>query len=514
MMTSPSARPLDPMAEESGSLTRPQPSPRREGTAIVVGALVSGAVIRLALMLGPAGFLNSDEAFTGLIARSLGQGELFWIFPGQSYQGTLEGFIVAPLQVLLGPSALLLKLTSASIWLASAWMLELAGRRIAATRPGVVFALVWLWSSSMVLLSSMSLVGYGSGLALCSVGWWAWSQGALKGQAWPWMLMAGAGFGAAVWQQPTFLPTAVVVGLATLLVPAARALRSVGALGVGMLIGVLPLVAFNAADDWSGLDVPQQPGDFSYADRVRVTLTQLLPRMTGIRLRRDDWTFGSVVAVGTALVLVAAFMWFAAHEWSSSPMARPLILLAPLNVLGIAAFSTSWYTVDARYAISFVPVLAIILGTVVTKIVDGRRPVVLGAALTGLVLATTVVPLWREDYLSSAPPNADIDDLVSEINRLGFRCALGDYWSTHRLDYLADGQVRASAEPPYVVRLPELYESISSAPGRYVRLAPIGSETDARYSAESGASWTRREVSGTAVFVPTVAGPTVDDAVC
>ena len=187
--------------------TRPAPRPRTRAdhsTATIVGAsLLLGVVLRLVVVLGPAGVLNSDEAFTGLIARSVTEGSFLWIFPGQSYQGTLEGFVVAPIQWILGPSR------SYSNSPAPRYGSGVRGYSTSpaggsrARRPGLVFALVWLWSSSVLLLSSTSLVGYGSGLALCAFGWWAWSKGANDERAWHWMTLAGIGFGAAVWQQPT-----------------------------------------------------------------------------------------------------------------------------------------------------------------------------------------------------------------------------------------------------------------------------------------------------------------------
>jgi hypothetical protein len=86
---------------------------------------------------------------------------------------------------------------------------------------------------------------------------------------------------------------------------------------------------------------------------------------------------------------------------------------------------------------------------------------------------------------------------------MGFRCAVGDYWTTYRIDYLADGRFHASATPPYPVRLTHLYKEIVSEPGRYVRIATIGFPFDQQYSAETGDAWRRLEIAGVAVFVPT-----------
>ena len=491
----------------------PHTTAQQSGRALMLAAFLIGALLRLPLIFGQQGILNSDEAFTGLIARELSDGRLYWIFPAQAYQGTLEAFVAAAVTPLFGPSAPLLKLVSAAFWLASALLLDLAARRISGSRPGVVFTLVWLWSSSMVLLSATSLVGYGSGLLFCSLGYWAWSRAESSHPTWLWMVIAGIGFGAATWQQPTFLPTAVIFGLGTLLVPGLRAVRCLAALAGGMLVGVSPLIAFNAANRWIGLESPPQP-DYTFFDRVRLTLTDLLPRSVGARLRNGEWTLGAAVAAITIAAMVVAFVWVAVHMWHQRPLMRPLILLAAINVPAVAAFSTSWYTVDARYAVSFVPVLAIIVGTAMSLLAQRFGARIVAPTLTGLAIVGLVVPLYREGSFAAGTPNKDVGVLVDQIRSTGFHCAVGDYWSTHRVDYLADGEFHASAAPPYPVRLPRLYEQIIDEPGRYVLLAPVGSALDQQYTADAGEDWQRSEVAGTAVFSPVAPAPPSPDGLC
>jgi hypothetical protein len=280
-----------------------------------------------------------------------------------------------------------------------------------------------------------------------------------------------------------------------------------------MIVGVAPLIAFNAANDWSGLHSPPQP-HFTYLERLRLTITGLLPRSLGIRLRNGDWTFGRGLAVVTMAVLLGACIWASAISWRRYPMARPVIVLALVNVLAIAAFSTSWYTADARYAISFVPVLAITFGAAITEAARrSGRPVVV-PALSCLAIIGLLVPLYREGSFATATPNADIDVIVDEVRAMGFRCAVGDYWSTYRIEYLADGRFHASATPPFPVRLTRLYEEIIDEPGRYVRIAPIGSPFDEQYSADMGDTWRRVEIAGTAVFVPMRPAGETPDALC
>src|SRR6266851_1580995 len=74
-------------------------------------ALVVGLAVRLAVIASPLGELDGDEAVVGLMARHiafLGDRPVFYY--GQPYLGSLEAFSAAPLFLLLGSSAVLLKL--------------------------------------------------------------------------------------------------------------------------------------------------------------------------------------------------------------------------------------------------------------------------------------------------------------------------------------------------------------------------------------------------------------------
>ena len=49
---------------------------RRPGSLLMIGALVAGTLLRWPLVRD--GVLNSDEAFTGLVAREASRGRLLW----------------------------------------------------------------------------------------------------------------------------------------------------------------------------------------------------------------------------------------------------------------------------------------------------------------------------------------------------------------------------------------------------------------------------------------------------
>lgn len=491
---------------------------RRQGLWIIAIAGVAGLLLRIPVVFGPIGYLNSDEAFTGLMAREIADGHLLWIFPGQSYQGTLEAFAAAAVTPFFGPSAALLKLVSAGFWFAAAILIDLASRRIMGSRPGVAFAVVWLMSGAMVVLSANSLAGYGAGLLCCSFGYWMWGR-TNDSSGWRVIALAGLGFGAAVWQAPTFLPTALVFLGVSVLVPAHRTIRRLGAFGAGMLVGVLPLVAFNAAHEWSGLDMPPA-GDFGYVDRLRIVVTELLPRFFGMRLRAGSWTLGATLSILYLAFVVGACAFAAVRSWTPRPLARPIAVLAVANVILLSGFSTTWYAVDARYAISFVPVVALLLAWSLSALADRAGPVAWVIPMAFVVVLAAATPIYRDaqlrppgyDFAFVGDANADAAPVIDAIGQRGLTCALGDYWTAPRIAYLSGGDISASAEPPSIVRLREPYDEIARQPGRYVRIAPVGFPSDTQYAAEAG--WQRLEVAGTAIYVPSVIGAPTPGALC
>lgn len=90
---------------------------RYGAAALAVGAV--GAVLRLWLILSDTPPTNSDEATMGLAALHIGQGRALPVFfYGQHYMGTLEAYLAAPLVALAGPSVVVLRIPTLSLYVA------------------------------------------------------------------------------------------------------------------------------------------------------------------------------------------------------------------------------------------------------------------------------------------------------------------------------------------------------------------------------------------------------------
>src|SRR6267378_1345855 len=110
---------------------------RPRGFAIgLTVALLVGLALRLAVIASPLGELDGDEAVVGLMARHiafLGDRPVFYY--GQPYLGSLEAFSAAPLFLLLGSSALLLKLVPTVFSLGFLAISTVIAKRLFGTAP-------------------------------------------------------------------------------------------------------------------------------------------------------------------------------------------------------------------------------------------------------------------------------------------------------------------------------------------------------------------------------------------
>src|SRR4029453_6428819 len=75
----------------------------------LAGLLLLGRGLRVALLAGPLGELDGDEAVVGLMARHIAfLGERPVLYYGQPYLGSLEAFPAAPLLVVFASTTFVL----------------------------------------------------------------------------------------------------------------------------------------------------------------------------------------------------------------------------------------------------------------------------------------------------------------------------------------------------------------------------------------------------------------------
>src|SRR3954469_25903089 len=96
----------------------------------VLALLGLGLAVRLALLLGPFGALEADEAVVGLMARHILQGDRPIFYWGQAYLGTLEAYTAAAVFAIVGPSTAALKAVPTAYSLLYVALSYLVARRL------------------------------------------------------------------------------------------------------------------------------------------------------------------------------------------------------------------------------------------------------------------------------------------------------------------------------------------------------------------------------------------------
>nr|WP_240742415.1 hypothetical protein [Micromonospora zingiberis] len=225
---------------------------RRHGSRLpvllTVLAFLAGVGYRLGLMLFAAPPTNSDEATMGLAALHISRGQEFPIwFYGQSYMGTLEAWLAAPLFAVAGPTTFALRLPTLAMYalfVLLSWRLtlRLTGDHWFAL---LVVALLALGSDRIVKNQLIAGGGYpemnvaGVALALLTYDLAARRPGRRLPRWAAWGFVAGL----MVWVDPLVLPYVGATGL-VLVAFCWRDLRG-GAgmlLGFGALVGAAPLL--------------------------------------------------------------------------------------------------------------------------------------------------------------------------------------------------------------------------------------------------------------------------------
>ncbi|MGB1727693.1 MAG: hypothetical protein ACPHIW_06060, partial [Ilumatobacteraceae bacterium] len=145
---------------------------RGRGTAIG-GALVLlvGLWARWRVLGSVQGTLNADEAYTGLQAMAIRDGDLPVVIRGAAYTGVVDAYVLAPIHAVLGAHPVMLKVYSSLLWGVAAVIVGLAARRLG-LRDAIALLCVggiWVGSGPLVVLSTRAYLSYGSGLLAVSL---------------------------------------------------------------------------------------------------------------------------------------------------------------------------------------------------------------------------------------------------------------------------------------------------------------------------------------------------------
>jgi hypothetical protein len=422
-------------AEQASAPRQASPRSGRSLFGWALAALVLlGLALRLAILFSPLGELDGDEAVVGLMARHIAfEGERPVFYWGQPYLGSLEAFTAAPIFRVFDSSTLALKLVPTAYSLGFLVLSALLARRLFGVGPalatGAYLALppaMWAVWSTKARGGYAELLFLGEALLLITL-WWAARPARSDGRA---ALLWGLLAGLSVWTHLLAVVYVLPSGVYLVLQRRPR-LREMALAGLGVLVGMLPVLIDNVAGGFQTLQALLQPPDlpldplaqFERFFRVGLpVLAGLAQPTTSAAMFDADWLTRPAGHLPVAVVfLLLLGLALAAHRRAlrelirvrphpsgasgpgSSPEPALLLLLAACVPPVIALTRFGFFVSEPRYALPLYAVVPLVMGAV------WRLPALArGGALAGLLalnvfsLASTDIRLWRpEDALDS-----------------------------------------------------------------------------------------------------------------
>jgi hypothetical protein len=430
----------EPAVVEATARERTRMSRRALVGIAVIAAL--GLAVRLWMMTGRLGAIDSDEAITGLMARHLLHGEFRAFMWRINYQGTIGTFPVALSLQLLGTNRFALELPYLLMSAGAAVLIWRVGSRFLQPFQAAFAALAfWIWPAIYVWIGIKPLIFYvptlvlGLGMMLCALravegrrGWLDWAgMGLLAGAAW--------------WTSPN-ISYFIVPTAAWLLLFHWRSLWPRALVAVPFaIVGALPWIWNDAHYGWDSLKVDQGLARGSYLDHLGYFFTHALPTALGLRGAFDGrWIIGTGHQVLYALVLlaVASSVVLGLRERSLGAvgmLACPFVFA----LVPVASNLDHDWIGNGRYFYFFTPFVALTVARL-------ARPV---AAASVLAVALAVSSIWgfarlydnRERIGGGAP----LDAVIQTLERDGHHEVFASFWDSSRLTFQSEERIIAVA---------------------------------------------------------------------
>ena len=394
----------------------------------LVGVVLTGLALRLAIIAGPLGEIDADEAVVGLMARHIAfVGERPVFYWGQPYLGSLEAFTAAPLFRVFDSSTFVLKLVPTAYSLGFLAVSALLARELFGTGPALATALYLALPPAMwAVWSTKARGGYAEvlflGQALLLVSLFLARRPTARLAA-LWGLVAGLAFWTHLLAIVYLVPAAiyVLVGRRGRLGKAPYGLA-----GAGLLVGMLPMILDNLGNGFRTLgsmlqapDLPiDPPAQFLRFFRVGVPVLLGLGQPTTSETMFDqDWLQRPaghlVVALGAIAVLTAVVLVYlpAVHRLfvcgADSEAGPALLVMVAMLVPPVVALTRfGFFVSEPRYALPLYSTVPLLFGALWRVPWSRLRWPVVGllVAFNLWSLSSTDPRLWRpEDSLDSSP---------------------------------------------------------------------------------------------------------------
>jgi dolichyl-phosphate-mannose-protein mannosyltransferase len=360
---------------------------RRVRRLLLVVGVAAGIALRVWVIRTPElGYLDSDEAVPGLMARHFLHGEFSAFYWGQDYGGTAEVALLAAVFLLVGSHVFVLQLVPIVLYAIAPLLVWRIGRRTIG-EPGATVAglLVWLWPAYFVWRSTREYGYYGllvvCGLTLVLL--------ALRLRERPSLRDAtglGIALGVGWWCSPQIALVALPV-LWWLGWRCRPVVRYVPALAFGATLGASPWLVANVRSGWASLTLsPGYPVPEPYSSRLHGIVGEDLPELLGLRvLVTRQWLPSPLLGQLAFWLLLAALLAVAVRRRASLELVAAIVVPFPF----LAAISGyTWFRVEPRYLTLLAPFVALLVAALLADV---------RLAALGLGVATALPPETRHE---------------------------------------------------------------------------------------------------------------------
>jgi 4-amino-4-deoxy-L-arabinose transferase-like glycosyltransferase len=465
-------------------------------TLVVAAAVAFGVAVRVWILHEPllGGYLDSDEAVPGLMARHMLHGEFPVFYWGQAYAGSTEVALIAGVFRFVGSGGLAMRIVPMLLYAAGALLVWRIGRRTIG-EPGATTAALFFWiAPAYFVFRSTREAGYqGTMLVLCLTAV-LYALRLRERQTWDDAAVVGLAAGLAWW---TSIQSGLVLFPLLAWLAWRRLWRYAGIMIAGACLGSLPWLVWNAGHHWQSLRVAYA-AHTTYGFRLAGFFTHALPIAVGVRV---PWVLEWVPNRTVALVALAAL----AVTVGAAVVARRRALELPIVITLFFPFvyAASSFTADLfepRYLILLAPFLALFLGA----LLEDARAAAVGLALAGVLAVVGLVRVEDSGGIAPGAPDVraprSVAALVSALDREHVTRAWADYWVAYRVTFAS--RERIIVAPTSGDRYAPYHDAVQADP-RSAHIFVAGTATEApERPALLKAGFHRIRVDGYDVYVP------------
>jgi dolichyl-phosphate-mannose-protein mannosyltransferase len=411
-------------------------------------ALVAAAGIaeRVFVYRSALGVPDSDEAVVGLMARHVLAGQFSTFYWGSGYGGTIESVLTAPILRVFGTSWLGLRIVPILLSAVAALVVWRIGRRLYG-EPGAATAgaLLWVWPPFLVAHLTQQQSGfYASGLLLGAV-LILLALRAVEAPTRGRVAVFGFLTGVALWDDVQLL--AIVVPLVAWLVWQRRAVLAHAWLAVALaVLGASLWITWNVEHHFGSFSA-HIAASSSYAHRLRVFVSPLLPMLLGLRNPLSQAPL--LPTALTDLVYLALLVLFAYGFYRSYRRDVSVLYAVAVTFPFVYALSrATLLTEEPRYLLQLSPVIALLVGHAVSAAKNYARAA--SVAVVATALAISVVSLAKMNTWRKANPREpavaprNIEPVLKLLDRTGVDRLYAQYWVAYRIDFETNEHIIAA----------------------------------------------------------------------